>query len=379
MIKYTKKYCKENKVAIGCYTGKEVKQLAKMFGDDSNNGGYWFFHYNRKDYLHYYCPYSMTHGSYESYNRQNVSCIFLEQFIKDNTEEIPDFWCVLANEETFTWAKNKINNHIEINYVIHNTDFLCINQTSYPKYECYYFLSKSDKEKEKYTEISFEQFKKHILKLENNMERKIVGYLVKPEFQKAASGVLKNEGYELNLISSGIGEGCNFTQFSGQYNYFLQYKVLDIWFDIIYKEEYKVGDWVTITKIIGEGWLKDVKQKTFKLLETPEEYSQGKFWSVKQGGLHAEFRKATPEEIQNATERYVTLSNGKEVRINKEGVLAEGKTTSITTLQNLLKPNLVSFGGWNIELTDARYRIGCWENIKKYDIENIIKNYNEIC
>ncbi len=82
--------------------------------------------------------------------------------------------------------------------------------------------------------------------------------------------------------------------------------VLDLWFEPVYEEGFKVGDWITVTKITSYGWLQDTDIRTFKITNLPTEYHGGTFYTVisscgtRGGGLHGEFRLATAEEIKDA-------------------------------------------------------------------------------
>jgi hypothetical protein len=38
----------------------------------------------------------------------------------------------------------------------------------------------------------------------------------------------------------------------------------------------------------------------------------------------------------------------------------------------------LNIGSWTVTLTDAKYKIGCYENVTKADIELIIKTHKEI-
>jgi hypothetical protein len=360
MIKYTKEYCKENKVAIGCDTGEEVKQLAKIFGDDRNNKGYWYYHYNRENYLHYYCPYTMSHGNYGMYNDYNVPCITFKQFIKDNTEEtLPERWCVEWNEEIgkfydsickaycYTEGWGHLSSH-------NSSDVYILDANSLTGRS---FSGKRGKE------ITQEQFKRLILKQqENTMERKIIAYELLKDLPNLKKGHKFIWNFEIKRWDSDIND-------EDGYNY-KEEEIKDTeWFKPVYEEEYKVGDFVSF-------YTNDKQIYTSKI----KEWTSSSYCKLENGlePFKHLIRKATPEEIQNATERYVTLSNGKEVRINKEGVLAEGRLIPVNSLESLLKPFLSTVVGWTTELIDATYKIGCWENITKADIQKIIDNYNEI-
>ena len=91
-----------------------------------------------------------------------------------------------------------------------------------------------------YTEITFEQFQKHVLKKEETMEKQIIGYkLIKPEYKKAY------------LRIAGIAEtgcstpGCDFAKDGIVHHNVKEAGVLDLWFQPVYKnseKSIKMGD-----------------------------------------------------------------------------------------------------------------------------------------
>lgn len=129
-------------------------------------------------------------------------------------------------------------------------------------------------------------------------------------------------------------------------------KVLDIWFEPVY-EEFKVGDWITIIDVEGEGWLNNSKVKTFKLVRKPSSYIEGVFWTIGDykdrplGGLHATFRLATPEEIKSVTPQLPEI-NGNVVKLISNNETIECGTSyypihiSISKLRKLLDCVLLS-------------------------------------
>ena len=88
------------------------------------------------------------------------------------------------------------------------------------------------------------------------------------------------------------------------------------------------------------------------------------------------------EPVYKTSEKVLTLSNGKQVKIRKGEILAVldsiGSKIELSELITLLKPNLSRLKDWKIELSDATYKIGCWENITLADIKLIIKEYEEL-
>ena len=89
------------------------------------------------------------------------------------------------------------------------------------------------------------------------------------------------------------------------------------------KEEYKVGDWVTITGSRKGGWLQELDISTFEITKKPTKYSGGIYYSIisycrkHRGGLYPSFREATPEEIAEQV-------TGKK-ELDKDALLTEAK------------------------------------------------------
>jgi len=215
------------------------------------------------------------------------------------------------------------------------------------------------------------------------MERKIIGYkLQKTENAKLAVAI---EGFIQTGFSNITDRVFTFKDNQECIDKWKRVEVLEDWFQVVYEEEYKVGDYIychSDLKMLNSDAEEATKNKLYKVVKISH---NGFDFTNNSKSSHTIlfndnrwFRKATPKEIQAATERYVTLSNGKEVRINKEGVLAEGKIIYIGDLQSLLNLKISKIHEWNVELTDARYKIGCWAGVTMADIELIIKNYNEI-
>lgn len=84
--------------------------------------------------------------------------IDLEDFV------LPNFWKILVNTDVLIWAKNNINKNV-CTTIFDKGHYLCVNQELYPTYDCYFIYN--ELEAEPYTEITTEQFKKHVLKTTN--------------------------------------------------------------------------------------------------------------------------------------------------------------------------------------------------------------------
>jgi hypothetical protein len=169
---------------------------------------------------------------------------------------------------------------------------------------------------EQETRITWEQFKRLKAK-QNKMERKIIGYKIIKQYPG-----LKKEyvGCEImaDLYKLPNGSYVGRETFNPNSEYYNPDFLKDFFLPI-YEEEYKVGDWITVINP-KSGWVKDIEERTFKLVETPTAFSQGLAWSTsgpnnlnvdkgRYGLLQEEFRKATPEEIEKCN--FITIAGFK--------------------------------------------------------------------
>lgn len=232
--------------------------------------------------------------------------------------------------------------------------------------------SENERKSDKPTTIEFNQ-------IENFMEdKKIIGYrLIKPEYKKAALAICHTvANWENSLAEYDIN--------INQKNYIIKLtnaKVLDLWFEKVYEEEYKVGDWITITEVDSSGWLNGTSKRTFQIDGNPTSFSGGMYWEIDGGkALHAKFRKATPEEIQQVQKTIVKMysSNKGEFEIEvvdgKAYYRKENKELSKQWIKDII--NIFGEQGginypYKVEVESVR--VGCMEGTKKSDWENVYK------
>ncbi len=84
----------------------------------------------------------------------------------------------------------------------------------------------------------------------------------------------------------------------------------------------------------------------------------------------------TWEPVYKTSEKVLTLSNGKQVRIAKDKIEAEGKEYAFTTIKTIVYP-FATPHGHKIEITEGIVKIGCWY-ITVADIKLIIKEYKQL-
>lgn len=195
------------------------------------------------------------------------------------------------------------------------------NNPNNVNYFCFadtFFACWAEKQPKDYTEITFEQFKKYVLNLKenNNMENKeIIGYKLKEDCNQYEDAAIIISNISKEQFYSWIPKkGYNFNNGSVLYSRFKKAGVLDLWFEPVYK----------------------TKEKT------------------------------------------LTLSNGKSIIISKDSILAEGKNINHSHLSFLTSPHILLITDWKVELKDATYKIGCWDNVKLSDINLILETYKNM-
>lgn len=244
------------------------------------------------------------------------TCLIPEDVIPSTKEEydeqnfiLPEKWCVQDSEEVSIWAHKTLKCKPSSEY----SRKLCIIQKLFPSYESYFFLHPS--EIKDYKEITFEQFKKHVLKQED-MEREIIGYKLKEDCgqYKEAAKIIADTTTDYTKDK--------FLPNSTTYNNFKKAGVLELWFESVYKKEFKVGDIVVVTEqctgnnakvghivVLDEIDLKDTRGIYYNV---SDEY---KLYGAYDNSWCRNIRLATPEEIKKATE--VVFKAGSYVVITK--------------------------------------------------------------
>jgi len=241
----------------------------------------------------------------------------------------------------------------------------------------------SDKEKllkNGYIQITFEQFQKHVLK-EKEMEKKIIGYKLngKVEVEKVA--------YLLGCAST-ERDGMFFweTHFDGLT--FLKAKelgILDIWFEPVYEEKFKVGDWVTIIKDSGDEGdnIKKGINYTFKIANIEQSLLYKDVWLISDndnnnGVLSGYCRKATKKEIDKARTHIIQMHSSNkgifEIEVvdgkayyrpeNKE-LPKEWIKSIINYYDDILTSYAASLNPYEIKI--ASIKVGCMEGTREED------------
>lgn len=191
----------------------------------------------------------------------------------------------------------------------------------------------------------------------------IIGYkLTRPDYLEAARAIGKFsnvQGFENRNHSSSLNNHWETVKANLE-----NAGVLDLWFIPLYEEQFKVGDWVVVTKEYRENVAKegmilrldkmDDSGISYKVADPNNMYD----WGFS-GSWCVAIRKATPEEIAKAQEK--TFKVGDFEIVVKDG-RAFHKSYNITTfvkeLINQFKPQTV--GGYMFEVDEVTFaKTGC--------------------
>jgi hypothetical protein len=237
-------------------------------------------------------------------------------------------------------------------------------------------------------EISYEQFKKYILK-KGIMEKNIIGY-------KAP----------MDLFDGTVKKGELYTKISDSYGpknkpvarLEIAREIVEKDWEPVYEESFKVGDYVILNVPNSEvSWATGKPNLFGKITHDKTSYSGGTMFTIsvngiKGGGCKDEhMRKATPEEIEAYTSK-VTLTLGSrsvKTTIYKSGLISPKGKSSMTIVQveSLLNklPNLnpILLGGYDISYDkNTRFiRIGCTKENNLFSInelELVVKSYKDL-
>lgn len=283
--------------------------------------------------------------------------MYKEEFV------LPEKWCIKVtevNKPTLRkWLESKDDFNMDYIYI---KDWVLSNPRADHSYQFWASHIPLD-----YTEITFEQFEKYVLKQkEEVMEKQITGYKLKKDCQQyldAAEAIAAN------------GLGVDF-KIGDNLEYYLQkpewgtYKkrleeagVLDLWFEPVYEEvyKYKVGDWVVVLPEdpyyfnCEQGCAQQIADIDFNR-KLPYRLR----FSNKSTNEYSKIRLATPEEIKKATTKEFPIGKYTAVVKNGKIIIDDIGEVSIKLFnrffENYLTHTLTKLDGFKVY-------IGCVENV----------------
>lgn len=314
--------------------------------------------------------------------QQTNKIITFQEFMKNQAKKLEEFTdkdvihcptgelankiCELLNDNDFEWASG--NSYLKSN-----------NWKTFKQDTCY-LVSRGE-----YCSINYYKNKGYtIYKAEDilalyekdmNKTQNITGYKAPYDL---AEGMVKK-----GTIYKKVQEDDRFYAPEGKISKTtLPKEIVETW-EKVYEEEFKVGDWVIMikdyTNNLKKGDMFKVEDSKAYPLNDPKStcVSACKFTKTPSFPFKDFLRKATQEEIDSLFTKTLTLSNGKEVIIKDGKIMAHHSIIDYEYLIYLLRGNISKIRYWEVELTDATYKIGCWENVKLSDIKMIIEEANK--
>lgn len=241
-----------------------------------------------------------------------------------------------------------------------------------------------------YTEITFEQFKQYVIK-----EKMYTIEQIKE--QKIAVKINSIKEYKILSQNFETIENCNL-----DYEDFKTF----CWYAHVSNKglRYNSSSWVGLSeyKIIefNQVIFENMKQEEIVGYEVPynlfdDKVLKGDLFIKHQLGCKGYVPKnrqlneyilpkeivETWEPVYKTKEQTYTLSNGKEVTITKDYVVCAGESVKIEKFKELAQITSKlnnTFHTWSLSLTEATFKIGCWEDVKLSDIQQIIKIYESL-
>ena len=362
---------KNDEFIVDCTNNsKEERQQVYKFLVDNRN--------YEKSYLEDYFPvivcnkkqdYSNWGGLENYYNwvgsKKDIPVYTFEKFEEMYLKEefiLPVKWCIKDCKKVTEYGAKRFHHKMGN---IWEDAYLCIDESS-GKYN---YLKK----KYNYTEITFEQFKKYVLN-QNNMEnnKQIIGYkLIKEEYREAA--------YKIANVSCFFNGMVDFEENCYIEKNLKEAGVLDLWFEKVYGEEFKIGDWI-IDPSVSEPEASKIKSINKKYYKCEGDDPEILGFSKDRKNL----RLATPEEIAKAQKTIVKMysSNKGEFEIEVVNGKAYYRPENKELPKKWIKDIIDSFGEiiyskggidfpYNVKISSIN--VGCYSNCKKEDWENVYK------
>jgi hypothetical protein len=157
----------------------------------------------------------------------------------DAAFELPEKWCVIRNKENHEEVNNWFNQHTPYHYKFSSDGTYSTDLVDYLHYPSATTHEKylHDRVVEGYTLLSYDQFKKYVLK-ENTMEKKIIGYKFKLDaYNVAAIGLYNKLRYTGNVSPLPLNsEGFHFPVKSNMETFLIKEDLLERWTEPVYEK-----------------------------------------------------------------------------------------------------------------------------------------------
>ena len=172
---------------------------------------------------------------------------------------------------------------------------------------------------------------------------------------------------------------------TSQYN--LPKEIVEQWWEVVYEDEFKVGDIVVVTEQYhnNSAHVNQIVRLTRMDLDSSIKYECEDYFNLYNWGIKRTWclnvRLATPEEIKSIQTKTIAVGENKKimVTIHKGKIVTESQTLNIELFTDLLDvmdgDNCLVIADWDV--TFPTVKIGC-TTLPKSDIELIINTYNSL-
>lgn len=247
-MKYTIKDLQEGKCAV--LNDGTLEELAEVLRKAFPN-------YESKPIGNYWCYFLESKDKWIGNNYTDLVCQSVKDFLKEKDFTLPEKWCVKNPYNEESYLLYNYTNSLELKGIRGYFPYSGGTYFHFPNY--YGNCITSLKVERDYTEITFKQFKKHILKVQ---DKKIIGYKV--PFDIFDGKVKKGSLYKY----------CNMIYYETKNNYDGKYKlpkeIVETW-EAVYEEEkfpFKLSkeNAQAIINIACNSWKKKLSNKWSELL-----------------------------------------------------------------------------------------------------------------
>ncbi len=370
--KYTKADWISGKVALE-WENDKAEKINKFFKECNNCNGS-----GNSYYKYYYCNLDNSKGYFTASDETTLPIVKIDDIMEEEFV-LPEKWCIKPKDTT---EANKI---FEYEGIAKHSD----SRSIYYYQHCPPFKGGCTADtviNTGYKEITYEQFLKYVVKIEE-----------KQEFPKDDFGVIveNNNGKEIvdYLVSKGFKNPHNFRGLSSNGEHYCIEKVNKNFITVYCNnptsktytlEQLKQLDSNNMKKKITHYNLikEDYKQAVMTILHSrlwsdyPKLSSEFAINKMKEAGVLDIWFTAVYEP-EKPKEKVITLSNDKSVKVTKEGLFAEGKLVNIMYIKSLYcETNTFGDTGWELQINN--FDIGCYKNLNREDLRYILEAYKSL-